>query len=288
VFDELSINGRSMEGETVPVPMKPISWRRRWDWSRPPKFSKPIAIPAILALLTVLLLAQTIWNSRQRWGANPASAEGPMPKIAAPAHSTPVRTRDPVPANLSVRLYRLGTEPDDFQALGRIGDPRDGPQTAAVADLRIVIEGSFAVPLFPYLFAINPDGTREILFPEEENSAISQRKEFQCPTGDGYLRLEGGLLGLILLGSREALSHSEALVMIQVDSEAWKQSRTGISWLFDGERCEPLVQDRDIELGKVYHGLKAFTDTCRTVSIRPEIAAVRAIAIPVKPASPKP
>ena len=76
--------------------------------------------------------------------------------------------------------------------------------------------------------------------------------------------------------------------MVRVDAEAWRQARTGTPWLFDGERCEPLVRDRDGGLGKVSHGLKPFTDLCTSVSSRPEIAAVRAVAFPVKPAPKKP
>ena len=184
---------------------------------------------------------------------------------------------------MSIRLYRVGEEPDDLEDLGRIGDPRDGPQGAAVAELRIVVEADFAEPLFPYLLAINPDGTRQLLFPEEA-SAISLRKRFQCPAGDHYLPLEDGLVGLILLGSRRPLSADVASDMIRVDAEAWRLIRTHASWLFDGERCEPLVRDRDGGLGKVSHGLKPFTELCMAVSCRPAIAAVRAVAFPVKPA----
>ena len=153
-------------------------------------------------------------------------------------------SKDLVPATLAVRLYRLGTEPDDLTDVGRIGDPRGGTQSTAVDELcSIVVEARFDEPLFPYFFAINPDGTRQILFPESD-SAESARKEFQCPAGDQYMRLEHGLLGLIVVGSRRPLSTDLATGMIQVEAVAWRQARTVTPWLFDGERCEPLARDR--------------------------------------------
>jgi serine/threonine protein kinase len=265
----------------------PRWWVPQWDWSHPPTFSKPIAVPAILALVTVLLLAQTIWNRWQRRDPDPAPVRGNLQKTPVPSRAAAVRTGDLVPATLTVRLYRLGPGPDDLKELGRIGDPRDGPQGAAVEDLRIVVEASFAEPLFPYLIAVNPDGTCEPQFPQQGSDA-SVRKEFEYPSGDDYLSLEDGLLGLILLGSRRPLSAAEAMGTIRVNAEAWRQATTGTPWLFDGERCEPLVRDRGGGFGKVSHGLKPFTDLCMSVSTRPEIAAVRAVAFPVKPAPKKP
>lgn len=76
--------------------------------------------------------------------------------------------------------------------------------------------------------------------------------------------------------------------MVRVDAKAWSQAWTGIPWLFDGERCEPLVRDRDGGIGKMSHGLKPFTDLCMSVSARPEVVAVRAVAFPVKRAPGKP
>ncbi len=220
-FAEPSVTDRTAEGETAPFQRTPSRWRPRWDWSHPPRFSKPFAIPAVLSFMTVLLLAHSIWNCGQRLDPDPTRNQGNVQETTAPVHETAVRAGDLVPATLSIRLYRVGEEPDDLEDLGRIGDPRDGPQGAAVAELSIVVEADFAEPLFPYLFAINPDGTRQLLFPEE-GSAISLRKGFQYPAGDHYLRLEDGLVGLILLGSRRPLSADVALEMIRVDAEAWR------------------------------------------------------------------
>ena len=282
-FAEPSVTDRTAQGATAPLHVTPSRWRPRWNWSYPPRFSKPFAIPAVLTFMTILLLAHSIWNCGQRPDPDPTRNQGNVQETPAPVPESAVRTGDLVPATLSIRLYRVGNEPDDLEDLGRIGDPRDGPQGAAVAELRIVVEADFAEPLFPYLFAINPDGTRQLLFPEE-SSASALRKKFQYPAGDHYLPLEDGLVGLILLGSRRPLSADVASGMIRVDAEAWRLTQTNASWLFDGERCEPLVRDRDGGLGKVSHGLKPFTELCMTVSSRPAIAAVRAVAFPVKPA----
>ena len=160
--------------------------------------------------------------------------------------------------------------------------PWAGPRVGRLDDLNIVVTATFAEALFPYLIAIYPDNPPQPQFPEE-GSTISMRKEFEYPSGRDYLPLKAGLVGLILLGSRQQLSPAEVLGMIRVDAEAWRLTQTNIPWLFDGERCEPLVRERDGGLAKVSLGPKPFTDLCNAVAHRPEIAAIRAVAFPVKP-----
>jgi len=140
----------------------------------------------------------------------------------------------------------------------------------------------FDEPLFPYLMVVNPDGSCEQQFPEKGSDA-SARRRFQYPSDKTYLQMnEEGLLGLILLGSRRRLSSTEALGMVEVPVEDWKHARTDVPWLFDGERCEPLARERDGGLGKVSLSLEPFCHSCESLSSHREIAAVRAIAFPVK------
>jgi hypothetical protein len=263
---------------------KPIGGIPRWNGTLPPRISKPIAVPAVLTVLTVLLLARTFLS---RWP-RPESAPAPVQEALAPPPTPLVRTGELVPATLTIHLYRIGVGLDDVEHQGRIGDPREGPQGAAAVDQHWVVAASFDEPLYPFLIAINPDGTCEPLFPEE-GSDSSARSRFQYPSGSGYLELkQDGLLGLILLGSRRPLSADEALATIRLDAGAWRRERTGIPWLFDGERCEPLVRDRAGGLGNLSHGLEPFTDLCLTLARQPGFAAVRAVAFPVKAAAPNP
>jgi hypothetical protein len=271
-----------------PAGPKPIGTMPQRDESLPPRISKPIAVPAFLTVLTVLLLACTILNRWPRSESAPAPVPGPVEQALAPPPTPAVRTGELVPATLTINLYRIGMGLDDLEHQGRIGDPREGPQGAAAVDQHWVVAAAFDEPLFPSLIAINSDGTCEPLFPEE-GSDSSARSGFQYPSGSRYLELkQGGLLGLILLGSRRPLSTAEALAMIRVDAAAWRKERTGISWLFDGERCEPLVRDRAGGLGNISHGLEPFTDVCLTLARQPGLAVVRAVAFPVKAAAPNP
>jgi hypothetical protein len=240
--------------------------------------------------MTLLLLARTIasrWHGPRSVPATPP-IRGDAREAPAPVRVGEARSGGLVSSTLTARLYRLGPGTDDVADMGRIGDPADGPQGAAVIDLSFVVEAAFDEPLFPYLIAITPDGTGHVQFPEQDSDS-STRRRFQCPSGDYYLPLkEDGLLALILLGSHQPLSTSEVLAIPEVDREGWKRARTSKPWLFDGERCEPLARDRDGGLGKVSHGLKPFADLCQSLSSRPGIAAVRAVAFPIKPAPKSP
>jgi hypothetical protein len=231
-------------------------------------------------LLTLLLLFRTIT------GRGPAPVQREIPRVSAPpalpTHAAGGANLDPVPMTLTVRLYRMGLGPDDVVDLGRIGDPAAGPQAAAAVPMRLVVEAGFDEPLFPYLIAITPDGIPELQFPEA-GSDPAPRTGFQYPRGQDYLELEQeGLLGLLLLGARRPLERAEILEMIRVDTEAWKRAETGVSWLFDGERCEPLVRRRGGGLATVSHGLRPLTELGLSLAAQPGIAAVRAVAFPVK------
>ena len=270
-------------GSRNPHPPGMISrpWRPRWDWSRPPTYSKPIAVSAVLAFVTLLLLAHTIAS---RWpGSTPAPVASDVPKPSAPPPASIVPTGELVQATLTISLYWHEKETGVLHDRGRIGDPWNGRQDTASVDLIFVVEATFEEPLFPYLIVVKPDGSCEQEFPEKGSDA-SARRHFQYPVGDNYLTLnKEGLLALILLGSRQQLSATEALGMVEVPAEDWKRARTDVPWLFDGERCEPLAaRERDGGLGKVSLGLEPFCHSCESLSSHREIAAVRAIAFPVK------
>ncbi len=271
---------RARSGGFRPVGVFSRRWHPRWDWSRPPTFSKPIAVSAVLTFVTLLYLAQTIASRWPRSNSDQTPVRGDLQEPPAHSPESIVLTGERVPAKLTIRLYRFEEGTDDLYDMGRIGDPRDRPQGTAVVDLRFVVEAEFDKPLFPYLISVDQLGRCEIEFPEK-GSALSKRREFKIPSGDYYLSLEAeGLLALILLGSDRPLSSAEALAMVEVQAEDWKHARTGVSWLFDGERYDPLALDREIR--KVPHGLKPFSDSFKSLSSHAGIAAVRAIAFPVR------
>ena len=80
-FAEPSVTDRTAQGETAPTHITPSRWRPRWNWSHPPRFSKPFAIPAVLSFMTVLLLAHSIRNCVQRLDPDPAPNQGNVQEI---------------------------------------------------------------------------------------------------------------------------------------------------------------------------------------------------------------
>ena len=256
-------------------------WKQPRAWSIDRSKSKPMAVSAVLMFATLLLLVQTITGNWPGPNASPSPIRGALQNQSTPTQVPIIRTEELVQAELAIRLYRIRKSTDELYDMGRIGDPRDGPQGTASIDLKFVVEASFAEPLFPYLISIDQAGTRDLEFPEGE-AVVSTRKKFKSPSGNIYLSLEKeGLLGLILVGSRRPLSSTESLALLTVQSDDWQRSRTDVPWLFDGERCEPLVRDREGGFRRVSHGPKPFSDACSTLRSHPEIAAIRAIAFPV-------
>ncbi len=265
---------------------EPRWWRPRWDRSRRPGFSKHVAV--VVACVALPLLSYPILGRWQGQEPKSISAEREANESPTAPHTSIVRNGDPVHTTLTVHLYRFGKTPDDLTDLGRIGDPQDGPQAAADDSLHFVVEAIFGAPLFPYLILVNPDGTRELQYPEKDSNA-SSRSHFQYPTGDDYLPVpKEGLLGVVVLGSYQPLASAEVLKIGRVDEKGWSQIKTRVPWLYDGERCEPLVTHREGSPGKVSHGLRLLTELGISLSSQPGIAAVRIVAFPVNSAPKNP
>ena len=74
---------------------EPGWWLPQWDWSNRPKSSRPIAVPAILTCVTILLLTVTIWNRWQRLdpAAKPVQGDFQVPPTPAPSPRFPPATR---------------------------------------------------------------------------------------------------------------------------------------------------------------------------------------------------
>jgi hypothetical protein len=267
------------EGRTAGA--KPRWWRPRGDWSNPPKFSKPIVIPVVLVLMTVLLLAYTIanpWRSGDRVRGTKRTSQD---SLASRGLELPARVS--VGAELAVQLYRSSPDPGDFHYLGRIGAPHRGAFLGQWA----VVEAVFDEPMFPYLIAVHPDGTCQSLFPEASTDS-GARQRLVYPALNKYLKFnQSGLVGLIVLGSRCPLS-IEAQRPPEVDPVQWKQGQPNIPWYFDGERCDPMSSDREGGFTLVSHGPRPFARLCEDFQSRPEIATVRGLAFPVKQPSSEP
>src|SRR5262249_52960416 len=108
--DGQAVADRAGDGEEdKPARPRPRRWLPRGDWSRPPRFSNPMAAPGVLVLMPLLLLPHTTASR----GHGPRRAPAPPP-IRGDAREAPGPVRvggvrsGGVPATLTARLYRLG------------------------------------------------------------------------------------------------------------------------------------------------------------------------------------
>jgi hypothetical protein len=162
-------------------------------------------------------------------------------------------------------------------------------------DLQISMK--FNAPAYFYLIAFNPDGTEQLLYPEDpalqvvqyprDKNAMSmttppvQSQELRVPREGKYFTPDiDGLQAFVLIASAEPLP-PYAEWRSRQDATPWNSNRSYKSdsrWQFDGEEFLELPQDRlQVRGGPP----KEFRDLCNFLRGLPNVQAIHAIAFPV-------
>jgi hypothetical protein len=197
-----------------------------------------------------------------------------------------LREKDPAaapaePGELQVTChlehYRPGESKEDLVPFVPIGEPGSH---RAVQDDRVVLRAKFSEPVYPSVLAINPDGSTQLLLPDEAGPAKPLR-DLRAPAqwNRFYTLDDAGFQGLVLLASRQPLppfNHWRP----KLDRQAWQGVRTRLPWGFDDRGVLPLRLEQ--RLGIAEHEPKVLADVCRSLQSRPGVAAVRAVAFPVQ------
>jgi serine/threonine protein kinase len=221
-----------------------------------------IVVPTIVT--TLLLVGVVYFTTRPHlWNATTNGGGGLIPATAQEG-------------SLRLEHYRLVTK-DRIQHLGAIGEKSFVLQQGD----RVVAKAVFDEPLYVYLIVVNPDGSSDLLFPEEQPS--KPIREMVSPLGstDYWTLNDTGFVCFVVMASREPLPpFGESRPT--VDAGAWKSAKPVDPWLFDGKRCEPLVKDR---IGHSEDGPKPLADLCNHLKGKTGVIAVRAIAFRVQPAA---
>jgi len=208
---------------------------------------------------------------------------------AAIFYARPWQSDNTDPAPRSVANVRLGVVSWDLE-LYKPGKGTDihplGTLEAPGATLprkndRFSFKAQFSEPAYPYLVAVNPDGSRELLHPEKGTS-VQPVKEFRFPdSGNNYPYFDQeGFQALVLVVTRNELPAFQEW-QPRVDPQAWKRSETEAAWKFDGERISPMRTERVV---LAPHGPPALSNLLTALQKLPDLAALRILAFPVKPA----
>ena len=162
-------------------------------------------------------------------------------------------------------------------------------------DLQISVK--FNAPAYFYLIALNPDGTEQLVYPEDPELQVVQypkdkdaksmttvpgkSEELRVPRDGKYFTPDiDGLQAFVLIASAEPLP-PYAEWRSRKDAIPWSKTssyKSDSRWQFNGEEFSELPPDRL----KVRGGPpKEFRDLCNFFRSLPNVQAVRAIAFPV-------
>jgi hypothetical protein len=243
----------------------------------------PAGAIAVAGLVLVLACWRGAGSPEPRQGAAGAAIPGDSDTTrddgsgpaapAAPAEGSEV-------VRFRMRLYRPSKEvKGGKERLEDVGDV--GVTSPILRGDRVFIEARFGAAVYPYLVAINPDGSCQLLSPEKESDPPRRGPRLEHPeTETGYVTLDdAGLVCFLVVAAREPLPPFAAW-RPAVDGEAWGRAEPAGPWVCDGRRCEPLPRQR---VGRAEHGPRPLVEVCRRLRDRPGVAAVRAVAFPVKP-----
>jgi hypothetical protein len=263
----------------APLPPRPRAARRRAVTKR--------LLPAGAIAAAGLALVLACW----RGAGPPGPGRGPAGETA-PRDSDTVRPDVSVPAppaaaaegpevvRLRVRLYRPFKELEGGgERLEPVGEV--GVTSPVLRGDRVFIEARFSAAVYPYLAAINPDGSCQLLCPEKGSAPPRRGTRLGHPESEtGYVTLDdAGLVCFLVVAAREPLPPFDGW-RPAVDGGAWGRAEPAGPWVCDGRRCEPLPRRR---VGRAEHGPRPLAEVCRRIKDRPGVAAVRAVAFPVKP-----
>lgn len=177
-----------------------------------------------------------------------------------------------------INHYRPKQREEDLEPLGRLGQAG----SAAKQEDRLALVAQFSEPAYPYLLAINPDGSVALLVPDPKGAPLAAPvRQLRAPLENTkyYTLDDAGFQGLVLLVSAAPMPEFDNW-RPKLDPKSWRQIKTELAWSFDGQRLVPMSAER---IGVAEHGPKALADICRDLQSRLEKTSVRAAAFPVRP-----
>jgi hypothetical protein len=182
----------------------------------------------------------------------------------------------------SLQVEHISNRSDKAVPRGRIGTQSFKAELGDDVQVSLTL----SEPGYFYLLALNPDGEVQLCWPEDEERPPEKTGSVRFPMGgaQGFGLTDGeGLQGFLVAASREPLP-AYARWRAEQAGLPWARTQVEGVWRFDGAKLE-LESDQDARTrGEVrsLRGLEPFSKVCETLSARPELHSVRAIAFPVE------
>ncbi len=277
-----------------PAPAQPI---QRAATNAPPGLAaywRQWVVGGIGAAAVAALIGLILWAVARIPSPSPTNrmAGVPQPEVAAPKPNEPVYL--PFPRIKHFRLVKDANGKDELRWLGWIGDP--SPEARQGDRVKIEAETHQG---YLYLIAVDPDGTSQLLFPENEAAPPALGVNLTYPTAplESVVLDQPGPVCFVLLAARRHLPPFAGW-RPPMNARAWNDATPAVPWSYNGTTYAPLMQTRVGKaadgpisipmLGKAADGPKPLVEVCRFFQSRPDVLAVRAVLFAVRPEPPKP
>jgi serine/threonine protein kinase len=216
----------------------------------------------------------------------------PRPAITAGARATPAIATPATPlridwldvTHLEPRSRGANVKFQPLQAMGKIG--KVSWQTRE--DDRVEVSAQLDSPGYSYLIALNPDGKDQLWYPSDASRAPSQSAEID-PGQDRFCLTDGpGLQAFVAVASRRELPPYQAWPGTDGLRQRWKHVAA--------DDVDGVWEYKDGQLKHISSGARGprekppgaeaiapFREVCEYLRKLPDVAAVQAIAFPVRP-----
>jgi hypothetical protein len=236
---------------------------------------RPRRVAGQAGALLLAAIAAGAWSLRPR----PArDADRAAPPVTTAPSPTPGR----VPLTVESFLVELHRQ-DPPASLGPVGLRAFAGQFGNDA---VRVRARLSGPAYCYLIALNPDGTVQPCSPEGPAAAPPRSDEVVYPSnpGDGFHLTDGvGTQAFVLVASHEPLPPL-ADWLRAAGALPWAKTGSEAVWRYDGRGFEAVVERAERgPVGPLADLPGPLEAACRALQSRPGVAAIQALAFPVKP-----
>ena len=240
----------------------------------------PYALAA--CLLVAVGLSLSMWLTQERPPRALPLAPG-KPQVASTPPEKPAQAEPQVVA-MEIEQYR--DEGDQTKPIGTLGV--DSP-SAREKDL-VRVSAKLDRPAYCYVIAFTPDGHDQLYYPPDRDVPPPKSAEIVYPADAGYFPLTNGagLQAFVLVASNEPLPPYERW-RAGLGEVPWQPTQADGVWRSDGRELVAMAdtaRSRSPERGGPTAPSQPpppLSQLHRFLATRPGVAAVRALAFPVKP-----
>jgi serine/threonine protein kinase len=237
------------------------------------RFSRARWLPVLAGVAAVVALGVGIavwWSHRDRAGGGLSSQREALQS-----------TRAPVEGAAALEVLRLKHYPRDLNPAGDFRSllPFTGASIVRHRDA-MRVEVTFSQRVYPYLIALNPDGSVQLLHPEGVANAPGTQFVLPPDLKDTPELDQVGFQAFVLVAARQPLPPFDQW-QPRLDVGAWKQAEPPVPWQFDGRELNPLPGGQ--RTGKVAVGPQPLAEVCRRLQAVEGVGGVQAIGFSVLP-----